>query len=77
MVPEAVMAVHGLVVRPLGRRQHPGVAQHVEQRIAPYLNSLALQPLAQHVLQFACTQLEVLTRVVTGTRVEKRDKGFL
>lgn len=35
MTTKPVMAVCGLVIRPPYGHQHPGVAQHIEQRIAP------------------------------------------
>ena len=53
MLAEAMMAVRGLMVRPLGGNQHPGVAQDAEQRIPSHLNAMRL---LQHVLQLARPQ---------------------
>jgi hypothetical protein len=56
MASEAVMAVGGLVVRPPGRHQHAGLAQHVQQRIAPQARTGLLQRLRQQMVQLARAQ---------------------
>lgn len=53
---KAMMAVRCLVVRPAIRHKQARVAQHVEHRITPQLDALALQRLAQQVVQFARAQ---------------------
>ena len=35
--------------------EQAGVAQHIEQGVAPHLDARLLQGLAQHVMQLACT----------------------
>lgn len=51
-----VMAVCGLVIRPPYGHRHPGVAQHIEQRIAPQADTRLPQRLAQQMVQLARTQ---------------------
>lgn len=53
MPPETVMAVRGLMVRPLGWNKHPAVAKHGKQCIAPEPDALLTKRFGQHVVKLA------------------------
>ena len=56
MTAQPVMAVGGLVIRPPGLNQHVGLAQHVQQRIAPQARVGLVQRLLEKMVQLARAQ---------------------
>lgn len=66
-----VAAVGRLVIRPAGRHQQAGLAQHVKQRITPQAGLRLSQRLAEHVVQLA----RAYPRLAQPHRAHELDHG--